>query len=101
MLRRYLNRARYADSGLPEAQVSNPRTGIIAGSGGASSNNIIEAANILHERGLKRIGPYRVTQTMGSKVYACLATTFRIKGVNYSISSACATSVHYIGNAVE
>lgn len=90
-----------ADSGLFEAQVSNPRTGIIAGSGGASSNNIVEAANILRERGLKRIGPYRVTQTMGSTVSACLATPFKIKGVNYSISSACATSAHCIGTAME
>lgn len=90
-----------ADSGLSEAQVSNPRTGIIAGSGGASSTNIIEAANILRERGLKRIGPYRVTQTMGSTVSACLATPFKIKGVNYSISSACATSAHCIGSAME
>ena len=90
-----------ADSGLSEEQVSNVRTGIIAGSGGASSANLIEAADILRERGLKRIGPYRVTQTMGSTVSACLATPFKIKGVNYSISSACATSAHCIGNAVE
>jgi len=89
------------DSGLSEEQVSNVRTGIIAGSGGASSANLIEAADILREKGLKRIGPYRVTQTMGSTVSACLATPFKIKGVNYSISSACATSAHCIGNAVE
>lgn len=89
------------DSGLAEDQVSNERTGIIAGSGGASSANLIEAADILRERGLKRVGPYRVTQTMGSTVSACLATPFKIKGVNYSISSACATSAHCIGNAVE
>ncbi|MFA7554726.1 MAG: beta-ketoacyl-ACP synthase I [Spongiibacteraceae bacterium] len=89
------------DSGLTEDQVSNPRTGIIAGSGGASSANLIEAADILREKGLKRIGPYRVTQTMGSTVSACLATPFKIKGVNYSISSACATSAHCIGNAME
>ena len=89
------------DSGLAEEQVSNERTGIIAGSGGASSANLIEAADILRERGLKRVGPYRVTQTMGSTVSACLATPFKIKGVNYSISSACATSAHCIGNAVE
>jgi 3-oxoacyl-[acyl-carrier-protein] synthase-1 len=90
-----------ADSGLTEEQVSNVRTGIIAGSGGASSANLIEAADILREKGLKRIGPYRVTQTMGSTVSACLATPFKIKGVNYSISSACATSAHCIGNAME
>lgn len=90
-----------ADSGLTEEQISNPRTGIIAGSGGASSQNLIEAADILRERGLKRVGPYRVTATMGSTVSACLATPFKIKGVNYSISSACATSAHCIGNAME
>lgn len=89
------------DSGLSEDQISNVRTGIIAGSGGASSANLIEAADILRDRGLKRIGPYRVTQTMGSTVSACLATPFKIKGVNYSISSACATSAHCIGNAME
>ncbi len=89
------------DSGLTEEQISNPRTGIIAGSGGASSANLIESADILRDRGIKRIGPYRVTQTMGSTVSACLATPFKIKGVNYSISSACATSAHCIGNALE
>ncbi len=89
------------DSGLTEAQISNPRTGIIAGSGGASSANLVESADILRNKGLKRIGPYRVTQTMGSTVSACLATPFKIKGVNYSISSACATSAHCIGNAME
>ncbi|POP52939.1 beta-ketoacyl-ACP synthase I [Zhongshania marina] len=90
-----------ADSGLSEDQVSNVRTGIIAGSGGASSANLIDSADTLRERGVKRIGPYRVTQTMGSTVSACLATPFKIKGVNYSISSACATSAHCIGNAME
>lgn len=90
-----------ADAGLDEAEVSNPRTGIIAGSGGASSASQTEAADILRERGLRRVGPYRVTQTMGSTVSACLATPFRIKGVNYSISSACSTSAHCIGSAME
>ena len=90
-----------ADSGLEEHDVSNVRTGIIAGSGGASSENLIDSADTLRERGVKRIGPYRVTQTMGSTVSACLATPFKIKGVNYSISSACATSAHCIGNAME
>lgn len=90
-----------SDSGLTEDQVSNERTGIIAGSGGASSANIVEAADVLRERGIKRVGPYRVTQTMGSTTSACLATPFKIKGVNYSISSACATSAHCIGNAME
>jgi 3-oxoacyl-[acyl-carrier-protein] synthase-1 len=90
-----------ADSGLSDDQVSNDRTGIIMGSGGASSKNLVEAADILREKGLKRVGPYRVTQTMGSTTSACLATPFKIKGVNYSISSACATSAHCVGNAVE
>lgn len=90
-----------ADSGLSEDQVSNDRTGIIMGSGGASSMNLVEAADILREKGLKRVGPYRVTQTMGSTTSACLATPFKIKGVNYSISSACATSAHCIGVALE
>jgi 3-oxoacyl-[acyl-carrier-protein] synthase-1 len=90
-----------ADSGLSEDLVSNDRTGIIMGSGGASSKNLVEAADILREKGLKRVGPYRVTQTMGSTTSACLATPFKIKGVNYSISSACATSAHCIGVALE
>ena len=90
-----------ADAGLESAHVSNPRTGIIAGSGGASSASQVEAADILRDRGLRRVGPYRVTQTMGSTVSACLATPFKIKGVNYSISSACSTSAHCIGNAME
>ncbi len=90
-----------AQSGLTEAQYSNPRTGLIAGSGGASSANQTEAADILREKGLKRVGPYRVTQTMGSTVSACLATPFKIKGLNYSITSACATSAHCIGSAME
>ena len=89
------------DSGLTPEQVSSVRTGIIAGSGGASSASQVEAADILRERGLRRVGPYRVTQTMGSTVSACLATPFQIKGVNYSISSACSTSAHCIGNAME
>ena len=90
-----------AQAGLSEAMVSHPRTGIVAGSGGASSLNQVEAADILRERGIRRVGPYRVTQTMGSTVSACLATPFQIKGVNYSISSACSTSAHCIGNAME
>ena len=90
-----------ADSGLSPEDVSNPRTGLIAGSGGASTLNQMEAIDILREKGVKRIGPYRVTRTMGSTVSACLATPFKIKGVNYSISSACATSAHCIGQALE
>lgn len=89
------------DSGLTEEQVSNPRTGLVMGSGGASSSNQVEAADILREKGIKRVGPYRVTQVMGSTTSACLATPFKIKGVNYSMSSACATSAHCIGNAME
>lgn len=89
------------DSGLSPDQVSNPRTGLIAGSGGGSNSNSTEAVAIAREKGVKRIGPYMVTRTMGSTVSACLATPFKIKGVNYSISSACSTSAHCIGNAVE
>ena len=90
-----------AQAGLTEEQVSQPRTGIVAGSGGASSANQVEAADILRDRGIRRVGPYRVTQTMGSTVSACLATPFQIKGVNYSMSSACSTSAHCIGHAME
>lgn len=90
-----------ADAGLSENEVSNERTGIVMGSGGASALNTVEAIDILRERGIKRVGPYRVTQTMGSTTSACLATPFKIKGVNYSISSACSTSAHCIGNAME
>jgi 3-oxoacyl-[acyl-carrier-protein] synthase-1 len=90
-----------ADSGLTPEQVSNPRTGLIAGSGGGSNSNSTEAVAIAREKGVKRIGPYMVTRTMGSTVSACLATPFKIKGINYSISSACSTSAHCIGNAVE
>lgn len=89
------------DAGLEASEVSNDRTGLIAGSGGASSSNQVAAADILRERGVKRVGPYQVPRVMGSTVSACLATPFRIRGVNYSITSACATSAHCIGNAVE
>lgn len=90
-----------ADAGLTEDQVSNPRTGLIAGSGGASSSEIIESADILRDKGVRKVGPYRVTRTMGSSVSANLATPFSIRGVNYSLTSACATSAHCIGNAME
>ena len=90
-----------ADAGLSEAEVSNDATGIIAGSGGASAASQTEAADILRERGLRRVGPYRVTQTMGSTVSACLATPFKIRGINFSMSSACSTSAHCIGSAME
>ena len=88
-------------AGLDESQVSNPRTGIIMGSGGASSCNQVNAADILREKGIRKVGPYMVPRTMASTVSACLATPFHIKGVNYSISSACATSTHCAGNAYE
>src|SRR6056300_35546 len=88
-------------SGLTKEIVSNPRTGLIMGSGGASNQNVVESADILRDKGIKRVGPYRVPRTMGSTVSACLATPFEIKGVNYSISSACSTSAHCIGNAME
>jgi 3-oxoacyl-[acyl-carrier-protein] synthase-1 len=89
------------ESGLSEEMISNERTGLIMGSGGASNQNIVEAADILREKGIKRVGPYRVPRTMGSTTSACLSTLFKIKGVNYSISSACSTSAHCIGNAME
>ncbi|GAB5381625.1 MAG: beta-ketoacyl-ACP synthase I [Aliiglaciecola sp.] len=89
------------DSGLSEDQVSNVRTGIIAGSGGASSKSQVDSADILRNKGVKRVGPYMVTKSMASTVSACLATPFKIKGTNYSIASACATSAHCIGNALE
>ena len=89
------------DSNLPEEIFNSDRVGIIAGSGGASSRSQVEAADIARQKGIKRIGPYRVTQTMGSTVSACLATFLGIKGINYSISSACSTSAHCIGSAWE
>ncbi len=89
------------DAGLDERDVSNPRTGLIAGSGGASSSNIVISADTVRERGVRKIGPYMVTKTMSSTVSACLATPFRIKGINYSITSACATSAHCIGAGAE
>ncbi len=88
-------------SGLTQEQISHPRTGIIVGSGGASNVNVVEAADILREKGIKRVGPYRVPRAMGSTTSACLATNFKIKGINYSISSACSTSAHCIGVAME
>ncbi len=89
------------DSGLGEDSVSNPRTGLVVGTGGGSPANIVQAADILREKGVKRVGPYMVTRTMSSTTAACLATAYRIKGVGYSISSACATSAHCIGNGAE
>ncbi len=90
-----------ADANLPPDVVSHVRTGLIAGSGGASTANVVESADIARNKGIKRIGPYMVPRTMSSTVSACLCTAFAIKGINYSISSACATSAHCIGSAVE
>ncbi len=89
------------DAGLDPDNLADPRIGLIMGSGGASSANQVEAADILRERGIRKVGPYMVPRTMASTVSACLATPFKIHGVNYSISSACATSTHCIGNAYE
>ncbi|MCX7073522.1 MAG: beta-ketoacyl-ACP synthase I [Methylococcales bacterium] len=89
------------DSGLEESEISNFRTGLVMGSGGPSTANVVEAADILREKGVKQVGPYRVPRTMSSTNTACLATPFKIKGVNYSITSACATSAHCIGHAME
>ncbi|HNP35301.1 MAG TPA: beta-ketoacyl-ACP synthase I [Woeseiaceae bacterium] len=89
------------DAGLELADISNPRTGLIASSGGCSSENIIGSSDTLRTRGVRKIGPYMVPRSMSSSVSACLATPFQIKGVNYSITSACATSAHCIGAAAE
>ncbi len=89
------------DAGLEESDVSNVRTGLIASSGGASSREIVRSADVLRERGVRKIGPYSVTKTMSSGISACLATPFQIKGLNYSITSACATSAHCIGAGAE
>ncbi|MBL6952198.1 MAG: beta-ketoacyl-ACP synthase I [Alphaproteobacteria bacterium] len=90
-----------ADSGLEPAEISNERTGIIVGSGGASTSNLVWAADTAREKGAKRVGPYMVTRCMSSTTSAVLATEFKIKGLNYSIASACSTSAHCIGNATE
>lgn len=89
------------DSGLSVAQVSHPRTGLIAGTGGGSPANVVESADTLRARGVRRVGATRVPRTMCSTVAACLATTYHIKGVSYSVTSACATSAHCIGAAAE
>ncbi len=90
-----------ADSGLEPADISNERTGLIMGSGGPSTSNLVEAADILRSKGVRKVGPYRVPRTMCSTNSATLATPFAIKGYNYSISSACSTSAHCVGNAAE
>ncbi|PPD41471.1 MAG: beta-ketoacyl-[acyl-carrier-protein] synthase I [Methylobacter sp.] len=89
------------DSGLEESEVSNVRTGLVMGSGGPSTSNLVEAADILRSKGVKKVGPYMVPRAMSSTNTACLATPYKIKGVNYSITSACATSAHCIGHAME
>jgi 3-oxoacyl-[acyl-carrier-protein] synthase-1 len=90
-----------AHAGLPPELVSHPRSGLIMGSGGGSPANQIEAADTLRAKGVRRIGPYQVTRTMSSTVSACLSTRFKVRGINYSISSACATSAHCIGAAAQ
>ncbi len=90
-----------ADSGLDEEQVSHHRTGLIVGTGGTSTANMVAAADILRDRGARKVGPTMVPRVMSSTGSACLAVAYRIKGINYSIGSACATSAHCIGNACE
>ena len=88
-------------AGLPAPAVSSERAGLLLGTGGASPENIVKAADALRQRGVKRVGPYMVTRTMASTISACIGTAFKIKGVSYSISSACATSAHCIGHGAE
>ena len=90
-----------AQAGLTRAEISHPRTGLVMGSGGASPANQIEAADTLRSKGVRRIGPYQVTRCMGSTVSACLSTHFGIRGISYSITSACSTSAHCIGAAAQ
>ncbi len=90
-----------ADAGLENDEISSERVGIVMGSGGGSPKDQLDSFDVMRERGIRRVGPYRVPRTMSSSVSACLATAFRIKGVNYTISSACATSAHCIGHAAE
>ena len=90
-----------ADAGLTQDLISHHKTGLIVGSGGASNSDVVESADLLRNGGIKKLGPYRVTRAMGSTTSACLATAFKVKGTAYSISSACATSAHCIGSALE
>jgi 3-oxoacyl-[acyl-carrier-protein] synthase-1 len=90
-----------ADAGLEDSEVSNPRSGLIMGSGGPSTSNMLLAWDNFREKGVKKVGPYMVPRSMSNTNSACLATPFKIQGVNYSISSACATSAHCVGNAAE
>jgi len=89
------------DAGLSGEQVSNPRSGLVVGSGGASNENVVLAADLLRSKGVRKVGPFMVPRTMGSTTSACLGTAFKVKGVSYSISSACSTSAHCIGNGME
>ncbi len=89
------------DAGLTEDDISNPRSGLVVGSGGASNENVVLAADLLRSKGVRKVGPFMVPRTMGSTTSACLGTAFKIKGVSYSISSACSTSAHCIGNGAE
>ena len=89
------------DAGLREEEVSHPRTGLIIGSGGTSAENVVSTADVMREKGLKRLSPFMVPRTMSSTVSACLTNAFHIKGLSYSISSACATGSHCIGTALE
>ena len=90
-----------ADAGIDERMVSNERTGLVMGSGGVSGKMFTETIDVMRDRGIKRAGPYRVTQIMASAVSACVGTPLKIKGVNYSMASACATSAHCVGHALE
>lgn len=90
-----------ADAGFGLDEISDPRIGLIAGSGGASPKNVVQAADLLRQRGVRKVGPYMVTRTMSSTNAACIGTAMKIKGMSYSISSACATSAHCIGHAAE
>ncbi len=90
-----------ADSGLPEDLISHPLTGLVVGSGGSSTENMLIATDTLREKGARKVGPTMVPKIMSSTNSACLAVAYKIKGVNYSISSACATSAHCIGNGYE
>lgn len=89
------------DAGLEKAQIESERTGLILGTGGASPENVVKAADALRDRGIKRVGPYMVTKTMASTIPACISTPYKIKGVSYTISSACSTSAHCIGHGAE
>ena len=89
------------DAGLPDEVVSSERSGLVIGTGGASPSSIVRAADILRDKGVRRVGPYMVTKSMASTVSACVGTAFKIKGISYSIGSACATSAHCIGHGAE